>query len=127
MEHIPYKGASEVQTALLGQQIHVMFVTPPSVLSVVKEGKLRAIGYTGSKPFPELPDVPLVRDALPGFALSPSWSMLYAPAKTPDAIVEKLNAAVQHAQTVAGGDERDAAQRLCARTGARRRKPPSFS
>jgi tripartite-type tricarboxylate transporter receptor subunit TctC len=99
MEHIPYKGASEVQTALLGQQIHVMFVTPPSVLSVVKEGKLRAIGYTGSKPFPELPEVPLVRDALAGFALSPSWSMLYAPAKTPDAIVERLNAAVQHALT----------------------------
>ena len=55
MEHIPYKGASEVQTALLGKNIDVMFVTPPSVIGVVQEGKLRAIAFTGHKPFPEFP------------------------------------------------------------------------
>jgi tripartite-type tricarboxylate transporter receptor subunit TctC len=100
LEHIPYKGASEVATALLGGSIQVMFVTPPSVLNLVKEGRLRAIGYTGAKPFPELPDVPLVRDALPGFSVPGSWGMFYAPAKTPAAIVDKLNAAIQHALQV---------------------------
>jgi tripartite-type tricarboxylate transporter receptor subunit TctC len=97
MEHIPYKGASEVANALLGQSIHVMFVTPPSVLSLAKEGKLRAIGYTASKPFPDLPDVPLIPDALPGYSQFGSWSMILAPARTPQPLIEKLNAAVQKA------------------------------
>jgi tripartite-type tricarboxylate transporter receptor subunit TctC len=100
LEHIPYKGASEVATALLGGSVQVMFVTPPSVLNLVKEGRLRAIGYTGAKPFPELPDVPLVRDALPGFSVPGSWGMFYAPAKTPAAVVDKLNAAIQRALQV---------------------------
>ena len=47
MEHVPYKGASEVVTALLQGSIQVMFVTAPSSLPLVKEGKLRAIGNTG--------------------------------------------------------------------------------
>jgi tripartite-type tricarboxylate transporter receptor subunit TctC len=55
MDHIPYKGASEVQTALLGKNIDVMFVTPPSVIAAVQDGKLRAIGYTGVKPLAEFP------------------------------------------------------------------------
>jgi tripartite-type tricarboxylate transporter receptor subunit TctC len=100
LEHIPYKGASEVQTALLGQSIHMMFVTPPSVIGVVKEGKLRAIGYSGQKPFPEFPAVPLIKDSLPGFAVSGSWGMFYAPAKTPPAIVDRLNGAIQRALAV---------------------------
>jgi tripartite-type tricarboxylate transporter receptor subunit TctC len=100
LEHIPYKGASEVSTALLGGSIQVMFVTPPSVLALVKGGQLRAIGYTGAKPFPELPDVPLVREALPGFSVPGSWGMFYAPARTPPAIVDRLNAAIQHALQV---------------------------
>jgi tripartite-type tricarboxylate transporter receptor subunit TctC len=97
LEHIPYKGASEVATALLVGSIQVMFVTPPSVLALVKSGQLRAIAYTGQKPFAEFPDVPLLRDTLPDFKLPVSWGMFYAPAKTPAAVVEKLNAAVRHA------------------------------
>jgi tripartite-type tricarboxylate transporter receptor subunit TctC len=95
MEHVPYKGASEVATALLGQSIHVMFVTPPSVLGLAKEGKLRAIGYTATKPFPDLPDVPLVPASLtPGFG---SWSMVLARTGTPQPILDRLNAAIQKA------------------------------
>jgi len=100
LEHIPYKGASEVSAALLGGSIQVMFVTPPSVLALVKAGQLRAIGYTGTKPFPEFPDLPLVREVLPGFSVPGSWGMFYAPAKTPPAIVDRLNAAIQHALQV---------------------------
>jgi tripartite-type tricarboxylate transporter receptor subunit TctC len=100
LEHIPYKGASEVATALLVGSIQVMFVTPPSVLALVKGGQLRAIAYTGQKPFPEFPDVPLLRDTLPDFRLPVSWGMFYAPAKTPAPIVDKLNAAVRHALEV---------------------------
>jgi tripartite-type tricarboxylate transporter receptor subunit TctC len=100
MDHIPYKGASEVQTALLGGNITMMFVTPPSVIGVVKEGQLRALAYTGAAPFPEFADVPLMKQYYPDFKVSGSWGMFYAPAKTPRAIVDRLNAAVQKALSV---------------------------
>jgi tripartite-type tricarboxylate transporter receptor subunit TctC len=97
MDHIPYKGASQVANALLAQNIHVMFVTPPSVIGLIQSGKLRPLGYTGHKPFPVLPDVPLIRKILPGFDVFGSWGMFFAPAKTPPAVVDKLNAAIRKA------------------------------
>ena len=100
MEHVPYKGASEVLTALLGGSIQVMFVTPPSVIGVVREKQVRALTYTGQKPFPEFPDVPLLKNDLPDFNMSGSWGMFYAPAKTPAEVVDKLNAAVRQALRV---------------------------
>jgi tripartite-type tricarboxylate transporter receptor subunit TctC len=100
MEHVPYKGASEVLTALLGGSIQVMFVTPPSVIGVVREKQVKALTYTGQKPFPEFPDVPLLKNDLPDFNLSGSWGMFYAPAKTPAEVVDKLNAAVRQALRV---------------------------
>jgi tripartite-type tricarboxylate transporter receptor subunit TctC len=97
MDHIPFKGASEVQTALLGGNITMMFVTPPSVIGVVKEGQLRALAYTGAEPFPEFADVPLMKTYYPDFKVSGSWGMFYAPAKTPRGIVDRLNAAINKA------------------------------
>jgi len=66
-QHIPYKGASEVMTALLGGSVDVMFVTPPSVIGLIRQGTVRAIAFTGKKPFPEFLDAPLMKDALPGY------------------------------------------------------------
>ena len=100
MQHVPYKGSSEVVTALLGGSVQVMFVTPVSVIGLVKEGKLRALAFTGTKPFPEFPDVPLLKDIVPGYQPLGSWGMFYAPGKTPDAIVDTLNGAVRAALKV---------------------------
>ena len=100
MEHVPFKGASEVSAALLGGDINVMFVTPPSVIGLVKSGQLRALAFTGSKPFPELPDVPLMKDTVPDYPPVKGWGIFFAPAKTPAMLVDKLNAAVRHALTV---------------------------
>jgi tripartite-type tricarboxylate transporter receptor subunit TctC len=100
MEHVPFKGASEVSAALLGGDINVMFVTPPSVIGLVKSGQLRALAFTGSKPFPELPDVPLMKDTVPDYPPVKGWGIFFAPAKTSPALVDKLNAAVRHALTV---------------------------
>ncbi len=100
MEHVPFKGASEVSAALLGGDINVMFVTPPSVIGLVKSGQLRALAFTGSRPFPELPDVPLMEDTVPDYPPVKGWGIFFAPAKTPLALVDKLNAAVRHALTV---------------------------
>jgi len=110
MQHIPYKGASEVMTGMLSGSIEVMFVTPPSVLGLLKDGRVRALAFTGSKPFPAFPDVPLMKDMLPGFEPIGSWGMFFAPAKTPPEIVEKLNAAVRaalQAPAVASAMQRD--------------------
>jgi tripartite-type tricarboxylate transporter receptor subunit TctC len=97
MQHIPYKGASEVMTGILTGSIDVMFVTPPSVMGLIKDGRVRALAFTGSKPFPAFPNVPLMKDMLPGFEPIGSWGMFFAPAKTPPEIVEKLNLAVRAA------------------------------
>ena len=97
VQHVPYKGSSEVLTALLSGNVQVMFVTPVSVTGLVKEGRIRAIGFTGTRPFPEFPEVPLIKDQVAGFAPMGSWGMFFAPGKTPDPIVDKLNAAVRDA------------------------------
>src|SRR5262249_1137226 len=97
MQHVPYKGSSEVMTAMLGGSIEVMFVTPPSVLGLVKEGRVRALAFTGTRPFPELPDVPLMKDLVPAYQPMASSAMFFAAGKPPDASADGLNAAVREA------------------------------
>jgi tripartite-type tricarboxylate transporter receptor subunit TctC len=100
LEHVPYRGASEVVNALLQGSIQVAFLSPTSVVGLIEEGKLRGVAFSGSKPFPELPKVPLVSASVPTFPPSSSWGIFFAPAKTPVAIVDKLNGAIQHALKV---------------------------
>jgi tripartite-type tricarboxylate transporter receptor subunit TctC len=97
MEHIPFKGASEVLTALLSGNVDMMFITPTSALPLVKDGKLRAIAFTGTKPFAELPDLPLITSSVPTYPPTGSWGIFFAPGKTPPDIIDKLNAAIRHA------------------------------
>jgi tripartite-type tricarboxylate transporter receptor subunit TctC len=97
MQHIPYKGASEVMNGMLSGAVQVMFVTPPSVAGLIKSGRVRALGFTGTKPFPAFPDVPLIKDVVPGFEPIGSWGMFFVPAKTPPELVDKLNKAIHAA------------------------------
>jgi tripartite-type tricarboxylate transporter receptor subunit TctC len=97
LQHIPYRGASEVMTALLGGSVQMMFVTPPSSIALIKEGRVRPLAFTGTKPFPVTPEVPLMKDLVPGYTSQGSWGMFFAPGKTPDAIVEQLNAEIRKA------------------------------
>jgi tripartite-type tricarboxylate transporter receptor subunit TctC len=109
MQHVPYRGASEVMTGLLSGAVQVMFVTPPSVVGLLREGRVRALAFTGSKPFAAFPDVPLMKRYLPNYVQG-SWGMFFAPAKTPDAIVGMLNDAIHAAllqPAVAGVMQRD--------------------
>ena len=69
---------------------------PQGVVNHIKSGKLKALAVTGSKRSEALPDVPTVAETLPGFECA-SWYGLWAPAKTPPDIVQKLNAAVNKA------------------------------
>jgi tripartite-type tricarboxylate transporter receptor subunit TctC len=72
-------------------------VTPPSVIGLLKDGRVRALAFTGTRPFPAFPEVPLMKDLVPGYQPQGSWGMFFAPGKTPDAIVEKLNAEIRKA------------------------------
>jgi tripartite-type tricarboxylate transporter receptor subunit TctC len=97
MQHIPYKGASEVMNALLGGSVQVMFVTPPSVMGLLRDGRVRALAFTGSKPFPAFAEVPLMKDLLLGYVPMGSWGMFFVPGKTPDAVVDTLNTSIRAA------------------------------
>lgn len=110
MLHIPYKGSAPAVTDLLGGQVESMFDNAPSSLPHVQAGKLRPIAITSAQRSPSLPDVPtLAESGYPGFDVQ-SWFALVAPAGTPKAIIEKLNAALNKA--LAAPDVRQRLQEL---------------
>jgi len=91
--HIPYKGAGEAQTALLGGQVQMMFGEVAGLLPLVRAGRLRALGVaseTRNALAPELPT--LIEGGLPDF-VALTFTGIVAPAGTPPAIVGKLNSA----------------------------------
>jgi tripartite-type tricarboxylate transporter receptor subunit TctC len=96
MQHVPYRGAAPVMTALLSGTVDLAFVSP-TASSYVTSGQLRAIGFSGKKPLPALPNVRPVRETLPSFDIEGSWEGWLAPAKTPPDIVAKLNATIRAA------------------------------
>ncbi|MEK6594371.1 MAG: tripartite tricarboxylate transporter substrate binding protein [Pseudomonadota bacterium] len=92
MVHVPYKGTGPGMTALLGGEIHMLIVGVATVLPHAKSGKVRALGVTGAKRAPAMPDLPTVAEGgLPGYEFD-VWYGLFAPAKTPRAILARINA-----------------------------------
>jgi tripartite-type tricarboxylate transporter receptor subunit TctC len=95
LNHIPFKGSSDAQTQIIGGSVPTMSDTVPGVLAQVRSGKLRAIGVAIPQRSPYLPDVPtLAEQGYPGFE-SVGWIGLAAPARTPPAILERLNAEIR--------------------------------
>ncbi|MBV7486615.1 tripartite tricarboxylate transporter substrate binding protein [Bordetella sp. BOR01] len=95
--HVPYKGSAPALNDLIGGQIDLMFTTVASVASHIKNGTLRALAVTSATRSPAFPDLPTVAEAgVPGYQAE-SWYGLYAPANTPDAVVQRLNASVAKA------------------------------
>lgn len=96
MVHVPYKGAAPAMTDLLGGHIPVMFDSLPTVLTHVREGRLRALGVTSRERAPSLPDVPTIDEAgVKGFEAT-AWFGLYAPANLkPEARVPLLKAVTE--------------------------------
>jgi tripartite-type tricarboxylate transporter receptor subunit TctC len=97
MEHVPFRGTAPALTAIVAGEIQAMFIPPAAVLPYIESNSLRALGFSGSMPLPDLPDVPLIKDTLPGFLIEASWHGWFAPAKTPPAIVARLNGEVRRA------------------------------
>ena len=89
--HVPYKGSTGMRTDILSGQIQLLFDSVPTMAPLIKAGKVRAIGTTGKKRSPQLPDVPTLDEAgAKGFEHT-LWVGLMAPAGTHMPIVEKLN------------------------------------
>jgi tripartite-type tricarboxylate transporter receptor subunit TctC len=91
---IPYKGPAPAVSDLLGGQIQIGMTSKAVLLPLIKEGRLRALAVTSEARWPELPQVPTMHES--GFEGIPSylWLGLLAPARTPAAVVDKLNGAV---------------------------------
>jgi tripartite-type tricarboxylate transporter receptor subunit TctC len=90
---VPYKGAAPAMTDVLGNQIQVFASAKSVLLPLAQAGKLRILAVTSAQRWPELPDVPTMRES--GFDGFPTevWFTLMAPAATPPDIIAKLNAA----------------------------------
>lgn len=97
MPLVPYRGSGPAMTDMVGGQVKIMFDTIPAVLQYVKAGSLKAIATTGREPSNFMPDVPtVVSQGLEGFEVS-SWFGMLAPADTPKAIIDQLNAEMNKA------------------------------
>ena len=95
--HVPYKGSGAAIQDVLAGQVQVFITTPPSVMGHIQTGKLKGLAVTGKSRHPMMPNVPTVAEAgLNNFDLE-SWVALYAPAGTPDAVINKLSADVKKA------------------------------
>ena len=91
MVHVPFKGATEALTALLGGQLDLMFASLSSSIPLIKSGRLKAFAVTGTQRSPSIPELPTMAEAaLPGFAAA-AWFGIVGPAGVPQPIVTLLN------------------------------------
>jgi tripartite-type tricarboxylate transporter receptor subunit TctC len=92
--HVPYKGSSGARTDVMGGQVQMMFDAITTMAPAVQAGKVRALGTSGKVRSSVLPDVPTISEAgVPGYE-AVIWLGIMAPAGTPKAIVDKLNAEI---------------------------------
>ena len=105
--HIPYKGATEALTGLLGGQTDLMFASLSSAIPLIKAGRIKAFAVTGAKRSPSMPDLPTMSEAaLPGFN-AVAWFAMVGPAGVPRPSVATL-----HKATLAALDVQEVKERL---------------
>ena len=93
--YVPYKGGAPATAAAVAGDTQITFANYSDALPQIRAGKLRALGITSAKRFPQSPDVPTIAEAgVPGYVVD-SWNGLFAPAGTPPEIVNRIAAAVQ--------------------------------
>ena len=92
--HVPYKGAAQQLTDLVGGHVALTFATAPSAVPFIKNGQMRAIGVSSGKRASALPDVPTIAEAgVPGYE-AVGWNGLMGPANMPAPVLEKIHATV---------------------------------
>ncbi|MFL5088699.1 MAG: Bug family tripartite tricarboxylate transporter substrate binding protein [Xanthobacteraceae bacterium] len=89
--HVPYRGSAQSVLDLVEGRIAIQFGTIPPTLSLVRDGKVRALAVTGSSRSPTIPEVPTIAESgVPGYEAS-LWQAIVMPARTPAAVVARLN------------------------------------
>lgn len=93
--HIPYRGGAQIATDVIGGQVDLAMVVSVSATPHVQAGRIKALAVTGNKRLPQLPGVPTLDETplFKGLDVQ-SWTGVFAPARTPPAIVERLNAEI---------------------------------
>ncbi len=115
---VPYKGSPAVITALRANEVQAAFEMLSPVLPQAKGGAVRILAVASERRYPGLPDVPTVAESgVPGYAAT-SWNAIAAPAKTPRAVVEKLNREINAALAAPDVKEKLAAQGVATRGGS---------
>ena len=90
--HIPYKGVAPSLVALVSGETQLTFSSQPSTIPLIKEGRLRPLGITSAKRSAFTPDIPTIAEAgVPGYE-NTAWYGVIAPARTPAAVIARLNA-----------------------------------
>ena len=97
MTHVPYKGGGPAAAALVAGEVQAMLVSPAPIMPHVKGGKVRLLAYSGEKRNVALPEVPLMKEAGVNWTYDGGWFGMFAPARTPPEIVEKVAAEVRTA------------------------------
>jgi tripartite-type tricarboxylate transporter receptor subunit TctC len=88
---VPYKGGGPAAVEQVAGQVQLAFLSAPAVVPFIKTGRLRALAVTNAKRSIVLPELPTIAETgLPGYE-SEGWSGIFAPAKTPAAIVQRLH------------------------------------
>lgn len=104
INHIPFRGSNEARTAIIAGQVQMMFDAIPTMAEQARAGRVRALGTSGPRRSPLLPDVPAIAEELPGYEAS-IWLGLMAPAGTPPAVIERLNAEVNRIMSLPATQE----------------------
>jgi tripartite-type tricarboxylate transporter receptor subunit TctC len=97
MTHVPYKGGGPAAAALVAGEVQAMLVSPAPIMPHAKGGKVKLLAYTGEKRNVALPEVPLMKEAGVNYTYDGGWFGMFAPARTPPEILEKIAAEVRTA------------------------------
>ena len=100
MVHVPYRGAAPALQDVAGDRVELFITTPSSAIGLAQAGKLKALAIASAARIPALPAVPTTAEAgMPDFVVD-AWFAFFAPAGTPDGIVQRLNQALREATTL---------------------------
>ncbi|MGE5526089.1 MAG: Bug family tripartite tricarboxylate transporter substrate binding protein [Rhodospirillaceae bacterium] len=100
MVHVPYKGGPQALHDVIGGQLEFVTLPMPETLPQVRAGRVRALGQTGIKRSPNAPDIPTLDEAgVKGYSVM-TWYVVFAPSKTPDAVIQRIHAEFEKALKV---------------------------
>jgi tripartite-type tricarboxylate transporter receptor subunit TctC len=93
--HVPFRGAAQAIPVMLGGQLDFALDNLTSYVPVIREGRMRALAVTSAERVPTMPDVPTMAEAgVPDFVVT-SWQSFFFPPGTPQAVIQRLNAALK--------------------------------